>query len=665
MYDALVPSRNRVGSAEGLSQQESELGLIANLAPQMLGIMEPDGRVSWGNKVALDYLGVPLADLGSDDLRPRIFHPDDLQNLDEQRRRALLSGMPFERELRIRGKDGNYRWFLVRYRPLKDAEGHIVRWYGAATDIEDRRAAEEALRRSEAYLAEAQRLTHTGSWAWDPAAQKTPYWSEEMFRIFGFDPQEGVPTTENIRQRVVQEDLWNLIRKVIREKSNFVGEYAIVLPDGTVRHIETIGHPVLDANGEIVEFVGTSMDVTERKRAEEEQSKLRQHLHQAQKMEAIGKLAGGVAHDFNNILSIINGYSQSLLNEPDLKEAHRSSVEEILATGQRAASLTRQLLIFSRKLALQPKVISLNSIIEGFNKMLRRLVGDEIEVRTVLDPNLSAVNADPTQMEQVLLNFCVNARDAMPGGGKITIETSNLVLDDAAAAQQFSLKAGRYVKLSVSDTGIGMDQETQSRIFEPFFTTKGQEHGTGLGLSTVYGIVKQSGGHVSVYSEPGRGTTFRVYLPAVSQPIESREQESMPEELMRGCETILLVEDTAPLRDLYRRVLEDKGYTVLEAADGEQAVQVAESFEGHIALLLTDVSLPKIQGPALAEILLQQRPALKVLLMSGLSGDALTGPGHRTHAGAFLQKPFVVEELFRKLRETLDSQPEEPGNLAA
>ena len=417
-------------------------------------------------------------------------------------------------------------------------------------------------------------------------------------------------------------------------------------------------------------------EIMERKQAaEQEQEELRQHLHQVQKMEAIGQLAGGVAHDFNNILGIINGYSEVLLNDRDLREAQRAPIEEIFAAGQRAAALTRQLLAFSRKLVLQPKVLNLNSVIEGFDKMLRRLIGDEIEVRTVLDADLSAVNADPNQIEQVLLNFCINSRDAMPNGGRITIETANVDVNESTAEQHLlsiedghftcpvcarEFHPGRYVKLSVSDTGIGMDQGTMSRIFEPFFTTKGPEHGTGLGLATVYGIVKQSGGHVLVCSEPGQGATFRVYLPVVSQGIREDDQISTPQESLRGTETVLLVEDAAPLRTLYRTILEGRGYTVLEAGDGERAIQVAEQHEGNLALLLTDVSLPKIKGPVVAKILLQQRPNMKVLFMSGHSDNVISSPDHLVAAGTgFIQKPFGAEELFRRLREVLDSQEPE------
>jgi two-component system cell cycle sensor histidine kinase/response regulator CckA len=416
-------------------------------------------------------------------------------------------------------------------------------------------------------------------------------------------------------------------------------------------------------------------DISERKQVELEQTTLRQHLHQAQKMEAIGQLAGGVAHDFNNILGIINGYAEMLLNDRDVAQSRRAALEEILAAGQRAASLTRQLLAFSRRLVLQPKVLDLNSVIQGFEKMLGRLLGDEIEVRTVLDQNLYAVNADPSQIEQVLLNFCINARDAMPEGGRITIETANLKLDRTMveqlhnAADSFcpvsgdEFAPGHYVRLSVSDTGVGMNQQIMSHIFEPFFSTKGPEHGTGLGLATVYGIVKQSGGHLSVYSEPGNGATFRVYLPAVREESRDREQTSKPLESIRGTETVLLVEDAAPLRTVYRKILEDRGYTVLEAEDGEHAISAAEQCEGDIALLLTDVSLPRMKGPAVAKMLLEQRPQMKVLFMSGHSDEVISGPDQRLAAGtSFIQKPFGAEELFRKLREILDHKALDPAD---
>ena len=546
-----------------------------------------------------------------------------------------------------------------------------------ARDVSERKRAERKLKQSEERLRLSLEAARIGIFDWD---LKTDVWyaSPTYYAMLGYEPRvfgDWITWAEGFhpedRARVVQ--LFDDARAGLR--SEFEYEARIGHADGSYRWIHTVAFGIeRDSNGKVNRVLGLQMDITERKHAEEEKAKLQEHLHHAQKMEAIGQLAGGVAHDFNNILAIVNGYSDMLLKVHNLSEAQREPVEEILAAGQRGAALTRQLLAFSRKLLLQPKVFNLNSVIDGFDKMLRRLIGDEIEVRTELDPNLKAVSADPNQMEQVLLNFCVNARDAMPNGGRITIETANVdVNDSTAAAHLFIIKDGHfacpicggevqlgsYVMLSVSDTGIGMDQETISHIFEPFFTTKGPERGTGLGLATVFGITKQSGGHVLVDSAPGKGATFRLYLPAISQQVEQREQISTPEELLRGTETVLLVEDAAPLRSLYRKILEDKGYTVLEAGDGERAIQVAEQYETNLALLLTDVSLPKIKGPDVAKILLQQRPKMKVLFMSGHTDEIVTGPDHLLLAGSsFIQKPFSAEDLFRRMREILD--PHEP-----
>ena len=396
-------------------------------------------------------------------------------------------------------------------------------------------------------------------------------------------------------------------------------------------------------------------EIAERKRAEEEQAKLRQHLDQARKMQAVGQLAGGIAHDFNNILAVVNGYSETVLRNPRLDETTRSQVQEVFSAGNRGASLIRQLLAFSRKQVLQPKILSLNGILEDTQKMLRRLIGEHVEIEFALDAGLDPVMADPSQMEQVILNFCINAQDAMPEGGTITVETANQTFDEAQAARHFPLEPGRYIRLSVSDTGTGMDAETVSHIFEPFFTTKGPDRGTGLGLATVYGIVTQSGGQVSVDSEPGKGSTFSVYLPAVLEQFKAREQEPVPRKSARGTETILLVEDVTALRILTRQILEDCGYKVLEAEDGERALRVAQEREAGISLLLTDVVLPKIKGPLLAKRLLQRRPGMKVLYISGCCDHEVAENGAWESGFAFLQKPFGAEELTRKVRELLDA----------
>jgi PAS domain S-box-containing protein len=391
-------------------------------------------------------------------------------------------------------------------------------------------------------------------------------------------------------------------------------------------------------------------------RSLEELQRTQDQLVQARKMEAIGRLAGGVAHDFNNLLTAIIGYSELLLGELNPYDPRRGDVEEINKAADRAAVLTRQLLAFSRKQVLQPQVLDLNTTVSNMEKMLRRLIGEDIDLVTILDPALGQVKADPGQIDQVLMNLAVNARDAMPRGGKLTIETMNAYLDENYARQHVDVQPGSYVMLAVSDTGLGMDEETLSHLFEPFFTTKDVGQGTGLGLSTVYGIVKQSGGHLWVYSEPGQGTTFKVYLPRVEEAAEAAQRIQVPTESLQGREIVLLVEDADVVRDLARLVLLQRGYTVLEARDGEEAIQICEQHEGPVHLIVTDVVMPGgMSGRQLAERLATLRPEMKVLYMSGYTDNAIVHHGVLEPGMAFLQKPFAPEALARKVRETLDA----------
>jgi ligand-binding sensor domain-containing protein/signal transduction histidine kinase/CheY-like chemotaxis protein len=415
-------------------------------------------------------------------------------------------------------------------------------------------------------------------------------------------------------------------------------------PQGAL--LSVTARPLTDKRGIVHGGVAVFSDITARRRAEVE-------LRQAQKMEAIGRLAGGIAHDFNNILGVVIGHSGLLLSQRESEAAARRRVHEISDAAGRPATLTRQLLVFSRKQALQPTVLNLNRVIMDVESMIRRLIGDDIEVRTLLAPDLENVNADPSQMEQVIINFCVNARDAMPHGGRLTIETKNAEIDEFAASQHSAMTPGRYVRLSVSDTGSGIDKKILPRIFEPFFTTKGPTHGTGLGLATVYGIVKQSGGEIVVYSEPEHGSTFSTYLP-VTEQAELGEHVTVPQEVMGGSETILLVEDAAPLRAVIREVLEGLGYKILEAEDAERANQIADQYKDNIGLLLTDLSLPKGSGQAVARALLEKRSELKVLYMSA-HPDRVVQPEIQAARTDFLQKPFTQEALAEKLRTLLNS----------
>jgi two-component system, cell cycle sensor histidine kinase and response regulator CckA len=387
-----------------------------------------------------------------------------------------------------------------------------------------------------------------------------------------------------------------------------------------------------------------------------EQRQLENQLWRSQKMEAVGRLAGGVAHDFNNLLTVITGYSDLVLASLSDSDPRRKNMEEILKAGDRAASLTRQLLAFSRRQVLAPQPLDLNGVVVNLDKMLRRLIGEDIEVLNVLNPDLWTVKADPGQVEQVLVNLAVNARDAMPEGGKLTIETANARIDSQTARHyKPPMPPGDYVMLAVSDNGCGMDKETQNLIFEPFFTTKEEGRGTGLGLSTVYGIVKQSGGFIWVWSERGCGASFKIYLPRIQNQKESRPCASPQNRpLAKGSETLLVVEDEYAVRELVRGVLESAGYTVLLALRGEEAIQIASDNRSPIDLLLTDVVMPQMGGRELAKAVEKIDPMIKVVYMSGYAEKAIVHQGILEPGAVLIQKPFTPDALIRKIREVLD-----------
>lgn len=386
-----------------------------------------------------------------------------------------------------------------------------------------------------------------------------------------------------------------------------------------------------------------------------EHRRLEEQFRQSQKMEAIGRLAGGIAHDFNNLLTVINGYTEMLLADLAADGAHRDIVEQIGRAGQRAAALTRQLLAFSRQQVLMPVVLNLNTHIDEMDKLLERLVGEDIELRIRRAPVLWHVDSDPGQIEQVIMNLVINARDAMPDGGKLTIQTGNVAIDDSASTADTDFAPGEYVLLTIEDTGHGMDQETCSRIFEPFFTTKGHGKGTGLGLATVYGIVRQSGGHIAVSSEIGIGTSFKVYLPRSYAAADSQHGKKGTPAADRGHETILLVEDDPDVSAFTGKILEKLGYQVLTASNGEEAICLCEQQASPIALLLTDVVMPDLSGPQLADQLLASHPAMKVLFLSGYTDDAIIQHGLLGPDRPFLEKPYQVRDLANKIRSILDT----------
>jgi PAS domain S-box-containing protein len=515
-------------------------------------------------------------------------------------------------------------------------------------DLTERRKAEESLHmRDRAIQAVSQGIVIT-----DPRRPDNPI----IYTSPGFERLTGYPTEEVLGRncRFLQGKDTDPgavmhLRDSVREGRDCTVELLNYRKDGSTFWNSLTISPVFDAHGQITNFVGVQTDVTERRRLEEQ-------FRQAQKMEAIGQLAGGVAHDFNNLLTVINGYSDMLLEQLAVEDPLHNIVAEIHKAGDRAATLTRQLLTVSRQQVLEPKIINLNAILADTERMLQRLIGEHVVLETRLGSALEAIKADPGQIEQILINLAVNARDAMPHGGQLTISTSSVMLDKDYCRQHHDLQAGSYVLLEVRDTGIGMNEATRSRIFEPFFTTKAVGKGTGLGLPTVHGIIKQSRGHIAVDTAPGQGTTFRVYFPRV-QPSESlsdpgRRQGEMP----TGTETVLLAEDEISVRALGSHILRACGYKVLEAMNGKVALQVARDYQGAIDLLVSDVVMPHLGGRELAEELLRERPQCKVLFLSGYVDDAILRHGVEDAAYAFLQKPFAPQTLAQKVRNVLDAK---------
>jgi two-component system, cell cycle sensor histidine kinase and response regulator CckA len=538
----------------------------------------------------------------------------------------------------------------VRERTAELAEANAA----LRLEIEDRRQAEEALRQSEELY---RSLVETSPEAivlfgLDGRIRMA---NRQALATFGYDAAEMIGRDRMDlhapESRETGGDNWEAILETGRTAHV---ECHMVRKDASVLDAEINAALIVDGQGKPQAILKVIRDVSDRKRLEGQ-------FLQAQKMEAVGRLAGGVAHDFNNMLCVINGYAEMLLSDPGQGQQAQAALEEVLKAGGRAASLTRQLLAFSRQQVIAPRVLDLNAVVADVGTMLRRLIGEDVELTTVLDPSLRRVKADPAQVEQVLMNLAVNSRDAMPRGGKVTIETANVELDEAFARTHHVGRPGYYVLLAVSDTGCGMDEATKAHVFEPFFTTKGLGKGTGLGLATVYGVVKQAGGYVYVYSEPGRGTAFKIYLPSVEETApEGAPHAGLPEG-PRGGETILLAEDEEAVRTVTRLFLQQHGYTVLETGDGDEALRVGGEHEGRIDLLISDVVMPGLGGRELADQLTALRSELRVLYLSGYTDDAVVRHGVLEAETAFLQKPFGSGDLARKVREVLDAPRSTPS----
>jgi PAS domain S-box-containing protein len=587
-----------------------------------------------------------------------ISHPDDRPESHSQQRALLAGAVPFfQTEKRYIDRNGRVLWGLVNVSLVRDARGRPVQYVGQIQDITERKRAEAERDELELRFHRAQQQLRfvLGSspavlftLVVDRDAVRFTWISENVWEMLGF-PEEEVLRPDWWTDRLHPDEV-ERGRAEVREllvRGRRAHEFRLRHRDGKYRWVR--GELRLVSGGAVgpAEVVGSWSEITERKQLEDQ-------LRQAQKMEAVGQLAGGVAHDFNNLLTIINGYSEIILAQLPGDSPVCQLVREIGQAGELAASLTRQLLAFSRKQVLEPKVVNLNTIVADTERLLRRLIGADVNLSTVLEPALGTVKVDPGQIEQVMMNLAVNARDAMPQGGHLTLETANVQWSEEHAGTWPEAEPGHYVMLAVSDTGVGMGAEVQARLFEPFFTTKGPGRGTGLGLATVYGIVKQSAGFLSVYSEVGRGTTFKVYLPRAEGPPVTGKSFPGKRLTPGGAETVLLAEDEPGLRALIRHILEAQGYAVLEAGTGDAALRVAEVHPGTINLLVTDVVMPVMDGPELAKRIIHMRPGTKILYLSGYTDDAVVRHGVSHVDSAFLQKPFTPSALAQKVRETLD-----------
>ncbi|WP_162136226.1 PAS domain S-box protein [Zavarzinella formosa] len=638
-----------IAARAALDLERTLLRTLIDAVPDVVFTKDTEGRIVNCNPATLALAGrereEQLAGVTVFDLYPRElaekFHADDLR---------VISGQPLlNREERSLDRFGNPVWHSTIKVPLRDVAGEIVGLVGISRDITARKQAEaEYLRLLTRLQIQIERMPL--AYLLCDADMRFTRWNPVAERMFGFSEAEiiGKHPFETIVPAESQAFVTGVFDKITAGHMDAHGVYANRTKGGGTITCEWHNTPLFDEDGTFAGLFSLAQDVTDRKILEEQ-------LRQSQKMEAVGQLAGGIAHDFNNLLTVINGYSELLLGDMSESNDWRESVSAIRESGERAAGLTSQLLAFSRQTVLIPRVLDLNEVIADTGKMLARLIGEDIRLSTSLDPRIGQVKVDPGQFGQVLMNLAVNARDAMPTGGELTIKTLGVNLDEAYAAGRSEVRTGRYVITSVTDTGQGMAPEVMARVFEPFFTTKGEGKGTGLGLATVYGIVRQSGGHVEVHSEVGTGTTFKIYLPIVTG--EERPEAGSETGIIRGgTESVLLVEDQVEVRRIALIALQTKGYTVVEAADGQEALRLIERDRLRFDILVTDVVMPGMNGRVLAEAVSRICPGIKVLYMSGYTDDAVVRHGLLQASIAFLRKPFTPMSLARKVRETLDQK---------
>ncbi|HNP71117.1 MAG TPA: PAS domain S-box protein [Kouleothrix sp.] len=638
-----IVERERIEAA--LRQSEDKFRALVTHSPVGIFQTTAGGAYLFVNRQWCDLAGMaPAAALGQG--WARALHPADARRVLAAWQQAIAGGHTFAQEYRFVQASGDVRWVFGTADPQRAGSGEVLGYFGIISDITENKHAREALRESE----ERYRLITENTndlinlFDLDPSPTRV-YASPSYARVLGYEQ----PALQFINHfdLVHPDDLPLLFEQFNLLNNGRPSQITVRLrhADGSWRWVET--HATVLARDNHHYAVTVGRDITDRKRLEAQ-------FLQAQKMESIGQLAGGIAHDFNNLLTAILGNTEMALEVLPPEHTARVDVGEIRKAADRAVGLTRQLLAFARKQIIEPHVIDLNRLILDMDALLRRLLGEDIELATLTGKQLWRVKGDPSQIEQVVINLAVNARDAMPSGGKLMIETANMLLEHDPAERHAGLPPGRYVMLAVTDTGVGMNEETQRRVFEPFFTTKPKGRGTGLGLATCYGIVKQHGGNIWLYSEVDQGTSFKIYLPGIDEPAEDPRPLIVPQELPRGHETILLVEDEAAVRALAARILRAHGYQVIEAAQGREALSIIEARPNTaIDLLLTDVVMPQMGGRMIAEHLQGRYPDLKVLYISGYTDNAIVQHGRLKPGVSFLHKPFTPVALVRKVRDVL------------
>jgi two-component system cell cycle sensor histidine kinase/response regulator CckA len=648
LADMLRTAYDHAQAALALRESEGRFRQLAENIREVFWMRTPDiGEILYVSPAFDSVWGISRETLNSD---PRAYiesmHPDDRQRIAQIMEKEQERG--FEVEYRIITPDGRLRWIWDRGFPIKDELGGVYRIAGIAEDITERKHAEQELTKSEERYRDLVENAHDIIYSHDLEGNYTSV-NKAAERITGYTREEVLKM--NFAETVAPEYLdksRQMLAKKLAGAEETVDDLEIIAKDRRRIAVE-VNSRLIYRDGVAVGVQGIARDVTERKQLEEQ-------LRQSQKMEAVGQLAGGVAHDFNNLLTAITGYSDLSLRKMDPRDPLFGNLQEVKMASERAASLTRQLLAFSRKQVMQPKVLDLNSVVADLDKMLRRMIGENIDLRSKLSSQLGRVKADRGQIEQVLMNLVVNARDAIPELGVITIETENIYLEEEYAGQHIAVQPGPHVKLAVTDNGCGMDEAVRARIFEPFYTTKEQGKGTGLGLSTVYGIVKQSKGSIWVYSEVGQGTTFKIYLPHVDGEADRAQQgEGQQKLIARSGETVLLVEDDELVRRMAHTVLELEGYKVIEARNGREALKICLQYANPIHLMLTDVVMPEMSGPAAADQVKEMHPEMRVLYMSGYTEDAIVHHGVLDEGVNFIEKPFTPDALAHKVREVLST----------